>query len=180
MDPTLRLRELLAREPITTEEALQFFDALPPVELETILGRWRGSGFTTGHRLDGLLEVFGWYGKEFIDAETVHPLLFSARNGEIFKGEPRRMPMSLSLELDVPRGPAMRAAFLVARPLLETHKPRARLRRMEHRGKVGAAMIYDELPVIDVFRQIDRDTVLGIMDLRDMPKPLFFLLRRDT
>ena len=46
-----------------------------------MLGRWRGSGLPTGSPLDGLLEAYGWYGKEFLDAETVHPLLFGDRAG---------------------------------------------------------------------------------------------------
>lgn len=180
MDPTDRLQELEARAPITQQEALDFFDALPPVDARAILGRWRGSGFATGHRLDGMLATFGWYGKEFVDADTVHPLLFSTRGGDVFKVDPRKVPMAPALKFRVPKGDAMRTAFLVARPLLETNEPRARLRMMEHRGKVSASMIYDDLPVIDIFRAIDEATLLGVMDLRGMPDPLFFLLRRDS
>jgi hypothetical protein len=39
-------------------------------------GRWRGFEIRTGHRLDGLLEPSGWYGKLFESVEAVHPLLF--------------------------------------------------------------------------------------------------------
>jgi hypothetical protein len=41
-------------------------------------------------------------------------------------------------------------------------------------------MIYDDLPIHDVFRQVDADTVLGAMDMRGLAQPYVFLLRRDT
>jgi hypothetical protein len=73
----------------------------------------------------------------------------------------------------------VRQAFGGVRPLMYTDKPKARLRTVEHRGVVTAAMIYDALPIIDVFRRVDDDTMLGLMDLRGLPQPFFFLLRRD-
>jgi hypothetical protein len=51
---------------------------------------------------------------------------------------------------------------------------------MEHRGVMTAAMVYDDLPIIDVFREAAADTLLGLMDLRGLPQPFFFLLRRDA
>jgi Domain of unknown function (DUF4334) len=72
-----------------------------------------------------------------------------------------------------------RASFDVVRPLLYTHRPKARLRVLEHRGVATAAMVYDALPIIDVFRRVDPDTQLGLMDLRGLPAPFFFLLERD-
>jgi hypothetical protein len=50
---------------------------------------------------------------------------------------------------------------------------------VEHRGVLTAAMVYDALPIIDVFRRVSSDTVLGLMDMRDLAAPFFFLLRRD-
>ena len=50
---------------------------------------------------------------------------------------------------------------------------------LEHRGVVSATMIYDALPICDVFRKVDDDTVLGLMDYRAFDKPFFFVLRRD-
>ena len=43
-----------------------------------------------------------------------------------------------------------------------------------------AAMVYDALPIIDVFRRICADTVLGLMDMRGLRDPFFFLLQRDA
>jgi hypothetical protein len=75
--------------------------------------------------------------------------------------------------------PAARAAFGVVRPLLHTNRPKARLRTVQHRGVHTAAMVYDALPIIDLFRRVTPDTVLGLMDLRGLPQPYFFVLLRD-
>ena len=39
-------------------------------------------------------------------------------------------------------------------------------------------MIYDGLPILDHFRAVDAATLLGLMDLRGMAQPYFFVLRR--
>ncbi len=40
-------------------------------------------------------------------------------------------------------------------------------------------MIYDQLPMNDVFRKIDQDAVFGVADLTGMKSPFFFILRRE-
>ncbi len=162
-----------------TAEALAFFDSLEPVTIDALRGRWRGSELPTGHPLEGLLERYGWYGKEFIDAETVHPLLFQDAGGTIVTIDPRKLPMNVAPHVPRAAGAVARHALSVLDPLIGTDKPRARLRNVECRGKVGATMIYDHLPINDVFRRVDDDTVLGLMDRRGDPVPFFFVLRRD-
>ncbi|MFT3660272.1 MAG: DUF4334 domain-containing protein [Gordonia sp. (in: high G+C Gram-positive bacteria)] len=158
--------------------AAAVFDALEPVTAEQILGRWHGSEVPTGHPLDGLLDVSGWYGKEFVDTETVHPLLFG-RPGALWAVNPKLMPLGLLNRLGTrfPRWlpPGGTALFRLA----ATGSPRARLREVEFRGRVGAAMVYDDLPIIDHFRRLDDDALLGAMDLRGSRSPYFFLLERD-
>jgi hypothetical protein len=152
---------------------------LPGVTLEACIGRWRGSGLPTGHPLDGGLESLGWWGKEFVDAETVHPLLFQAHGGDVVPLDP--LPLLVRWLLRHPwlmRSRVSRAAFGAVRPLLRTTEPKARLRRLEYRGVISAGMIYDALPILDVFRAADSDTLLGLMDLRGLPRPFFFMLRR--
>lgn len=63
-------------------------------------------------------------------------------------------------------------------PLFATRRARAHLRMTSHRGRITATMIYDGLPIHDVFRKLDPDTVLGLMDRKGLAQPLFFLLRR--
>jgi hypothetical protein len=66
----------------------------------------------------------------------------------------------------------------VLKPAVRTKRHRARLRAVEHRGVVTAAMVYDHLPIIDVFRRVDDRTLLGAMDLRGAA-PYFFILEKD-
>ncbi|MGB3613231.1 MAG: DUF4334 domain-containing protein [Elainellaceae cyanobacterium] len=163
----------------TTEQALGLFDSLPTVDLAFMMGRWRGSGFPTGHPMDGLLEAASWYGKEFVDPDWVHPLLFSGGNNEIYKVEPNPMLMEWMLRLPIPKNDMMKPLLSGLNALLKTHDPKARLRMMEYRGQVTATMIYDNLPIHDAFRKVDDDTVFGVMDYRKSPQPFFFVLRRD-
>jgi hypothetical protein len=145
-----------------------------------MVGRWRGSGLPTGSPLDGLLENYGWYGKEFLDAERAHPLLFRDRSGRPRPVDPALVPVGLLRDhANLAHLPAARATFGVLRPILHTKRPKARLRVVEHRGVMTAAMVYDDLPIIDVFRRVGPDTLLGLMDLRGLPQPFFFLLERD-
>ena len=53
------------------------------------------------------------------------------------------------------------------------------LRRVEFRGEVSAAMIYDRRPIIDHFRWIDDDAVMGIMDEKGKIEVYFYLEREE-
>ncbi|TFV86808.1 DUF4334 domain-containing protein [Blastococcus sp. CT_GayMR16] len=168
------------RDGARPEEALAYFDSLPVVEPKEMLGRWRGSGLPTGSPLDGLLEAYGWYGKEFLDDESVHPLLFTDRSGRPRPVDPSPLPIGLLRDYAgfLQIWP-LRVAFTRIRPLLYTGKPKARLREVTHRGVVTAALVYDALPIIDVFRRVSDDVRLGAMDMRGLPSPFLFVLRRD-
>jgi hypothetical protein len=75
------------------------------------------------------------------------------------------------------------AVARLARPLfglLRTRRPGARLRTTEYRGVASATMIYDALPINDVFRLVDQNTLLGVMDLRGLRRPFVFVLRREA
>ncbi len=165
----------------TLEQALEMFDALEPVDIDFMLGPWQGSGLHTGHPLDGVLEAYHWHGKRFDDSEAVHPLVFKTLGGNTACINPRFMgsPMGLVGKMPIPKSRAAGKAFQLLIPLLSTRKPRARLRMTEYRGKPSATMIYDQLPINDVFRKVDDETVLGVMDRKGMERPFFFVLRRE-
>jgi hypothetical protein len=164
----------------TPADALAFFDERPPVDAAAMTGRWRGTGLPTGHPFDGLLEAYGWYGKHVVDAETVHPLLFRDGDGEPRPLDPAYAPLGLLRRFPwLARTPAARLGFAGVKPLCRTGAPAARLRMVEHRGVVSAALVYDRLPVIDVFRRVAAGTLLGLMDMRDLDRPFFFVLERD-
>lgn len=83
----------------TKAEALAFYDSLEALHVDSLRGRWRGRGLSTGHPMDGLLESSGWYGKQFDDLDSVHPLLFEI-DGEIYRSNPKPKCRSMS-----PSGP---------------------------------------------------------------------------
>lgn len=138
--------------------ACKLFDSLEPVDLESLLGTWRGKEFRTGHPLDSVLKKLNWYGKAFHDADNVDPLLFEVKEGEVIAVDP------------VP--------FMGKQKLTEAVGGEARMRMVEFRGKVSAAMIYDHLPILDHFRKVAEGKLLGMMDLKGDQQPFFFLLEK--
>jgi hypothetical protein len=179
----MRLDQLLPAVPTTTAAALDLFDAAPTVEPDFMIGTWRGAELPTGHRFDGMLAVSGWWGKQFVDAETVHPLLFPTRDGTaLWALNPALAFRGLGLASATPglRNIPLAGPIATLRPALAGRRPRARLRTTRYRGAHTATMIYDQLPINDVFREISPDAVLGAMDLRGSRRPYFFVLQRDN
>lgn len=153
----------------STAEATAIFDLLEPVPVEFMFGLWEGSEFPTDHPMDGLLTATGWYGKRFGDAEAGDPLLFRTTDDKGFFVANAREVMS---RVD------QRVRMCKFREVVETDQPQSRLRMLEFRGKSSATMIYDEWPILDYFRKIDNDRVLGVMDLRGVAQTYFFILSR--
>jgi hypothetical protein len=162
---------------MSREAAEALFLTLGPVPLEMLTGFWRGRAVETGHATDGLLRASSWIGKDFLAADDVHPLVHDGAFGR-YRLNPGLVPLGLARGLGLARLPGTRAAFRVVGLLLATRRPRARLRMIDDRGCLTAAMIYDQLPIIDVFRRVDGDTVMGRMDERGQP-PAFFVLARE-
>ena len=179
MDTLNKLSAILQTGKTNTTEALEIFDELNAVDLDFMLGRWKGSGLHTNHPMDGLLETLNWYGKEFVDRDRVHPLLFTDSNNKIFKVNPLPYSMDLALRFPIPKNEALKPLYSFLISMLKTEKSKARIRMMEHRGKLSATMIYDYLPINDVFRKVDDNTLLGLMDFKGMEQPFFFILKRD-
>jgi len=122
-----------------------YFDSLPAVALDDMIGNWAGGAFPTGDFYDFLLRpkpIARWYGKRFRSENHVQALICRL----------------FGLTVPLPLG-------------------RARLRRVEYRGLVSTAMIYDRLPIIDHFRAVDGDTVMGLMETRGKRGAAFYLRR---
>lgn len=177
LTPSERLARLGAA--CALDDALALFDALPAVRVDEVTGSWAGRELATGHRLDGLLTASGWRGKRFDAVDEVHPLVFATAGGSTFAAEPRRMPLALAGLVPPALVARARALLPLLAPLIRTRRPRARLRQVEYRGVVSAAMVYDHLPIIDIFRRVDADTLLCVMDLRGDPWPFCFVLTRE-
>lgn len=167
----IRLENVLKERKTTVEEAFKLFDELEPATLDFMIGRWKGISINSGHRLDGKLEHSGWYGKVFFNLEEVHPLLyFTEDKTAIYSVEPTSL-----------FGRTEHTGKEEATRVFEkTKEAKARLRNTEYRGRSCATMVYDELPILDVFVKIDDTKVLGVMDLKGDPEPFFFVLERDN
>ncbi|MCK5770336.1 DUF4334 domain-containing protein [Algiphilus sp.] len=146
-----RFRELRGQSGrIAVGELERVYDALEPVECESILGRWKGGDFDTGHPVTQQLAATGWYGKTFHSVEEVDPLICRGADGELFSD-------------------------------LETMGGGASLWMVAYRGKVSATMVYDRRPVLDHFRRIDDDTLMGVMNGKGVlhdGHPYYFYLQR--
>ena len=68
-------------------DAIAYFDSLPPVRTDEIRGRYRGEELRTGHPMEGKLAAAGWYGKQFDGEDKVHPLLFEARERHVHRAD---------------------------------------------------------------------------------------------
>jgi hypothetical protein len=167
---------ILQKKKATVEEALRLFDASPSVSLEFMKGRWKGYEISTGHPIDGLLEASGWYGKLFVNAEEVHPLLFLTLNKSALYAV---NPMLIPLNINFPKWKILKSVMALLRPVLNTKKAKARMRMVSYRGKLTGAMVYDHKAIIDVFAKIDERTMLGVMDRKGESQPYIFVLERD-
>ncbi|ULE31991.1 DUF4334 domain-containing protein [Mycobacterium sp. IDR2000157661] len=176
------LQELLPEVPKSAEDALELFDASDAVDPDFMIGTWHGADLPTSHPMDGLLQASGWWGKQFVDAETVHPLLFPARDGaSLWALNPVLAFGGLGLATKVPllKNRSFVEPIAALRPVLQARSAKARLRTTRFRGVDSATMIYDQVPIMDVFRRLSDEAVIGAMDLRGVRQPYFFVLRRD-
>lgn len=169
------VEEILKTRKATTVEALKVYDELPPVNIEFMMGRWKGFEIETGHPMDGMLGISGWYGKSFESKEEVHPLVMFGGTQSLWALNPKLVP----LEMKFPKIKAIGVIMKLLKPLLQTKKSKARLRMVEHRGKTTATMLYDDKAIYDHFARIDENTVLGCMDLKGNSQPYFWVMERD-
>ncbi len=54
----------------------------------------------------------------------------------------------------------------------------AQLREVKWGGKVQATLIYDKHPMMDYFRKVTEDVVIGLGDIKGRPTDFFFWLKR--
>ncbi|MCO1335674.1 DUF4334 domain-containing protein [Microbulbifer sp. OS29] len=152
------LEKFKNRDQVDPQELLEFYDTLSPLSINSLIGRWKAQGFNTQHPLQYKMDAGKrWYGKEFINPETVYPLLcwdseFKAIN-----------------TYDAP-------LFFRTQQLHTTTEAQARLRILEHRGKTSATMIYDTIPMHDMMRKVDENHILGLMERKGMDGCMFFTM----
>jgi hypothetical protein len=128
---------------------------LATVRVDEMLGSWRGGDFATGHPASALLEKIGWHGKRFDAPLDAHPLICRGDDGRLYANTP--------------------AAGGGAASLWE----------VRFRDEVTATMAYDAMAVLDHFKAVDEQTVMGIMNGKLEPvfgtaDPYYFWLEREA
>ncbi|CAM3383672.1 DUF4334 domain-containing protein [Nocardioides dubius] len=131
---TDRFRRLRDAPAPSTDDLDALWADLPTVGVAEILGHWTGGDFATGHPISTVLSRARWHGKWFDSATDVTPIVCRGEDGTLQANE--------------------RAAGGGA----------ASLWNVEFRGEVTATMVYDKVPVLDHFKQVDADTLVGIMN----------------
>ena len=165
-------------EHMTTEAAIAMFDSLEPATPDLMIGDWRGEGVDTDHPMDGMLEASSWHGKRFVSENEVHPLIHKGLRGKTFSINPAFLPLKLTMNFPL-RDTLIPVLFPVYSLFIRTKSGKARLRQIEFRERLHAAMCYDAKPINDVFAKYDDDTLMGWMDFKGMEQPYFFKLFRE-
>ncbi|KAF7596026.1 hypothetical protein BBP40_003806 [Aspergillus hancockii] len=121
---------------IDEAEVAAVYDQLKPITPETLLGKWEGVSFDTGHPTHKLLLNFKWAGKDFRSVDDVDPIMGYTEDGQ--------------------------------RVWNQEYGHASQLREVKYRGVVSTAMIYDNFPIIDSFRYVAGNVVMGAMDNKDL------------
>lgn len=72
---------------ITDAELDDFWATLDPANIDGMIGEWKGGEFLTGHKMNGQLEKAGWFGKTFMSAGDVQPLVCVDADGKKFSNK---------------------------------------------------------------------------------------------
>lgn len=156
--------ELLRAGKTSGAELDDYFDSLTPASIDFMIGTWAAPEHPAAPN--------GYYGMRFTDADTVDPLLIRTADGnDVFAADPvKAFPLMLQWTTNLSDHADS----------VRTDEPTGRLRMVEFRGIVSATMIYDRQPVLDHFRKIDDNTVLGAAENRGFSGAGFFALHRDA
>jgi hypothetical protein len=161
------------------QTALEEFGSLPPIARRELVGLWKGHGIPTGHPFDGVLENLGWFGKRFTPDMRADALLFRSGDQRLVAIDPKWIPLRLALRFhDVGRMRVASNLFSYLQRRLRARGPVASLKTMVFGGVESAAMVYDDQPIVDHFRQIDAERIMGAMTTKGDERIYFFELQR--
>ncbi len=76
------LASLVAAAPAAIDDVYAFFDGLPAVTCDDMLGEWTGGLVATGHPGEAQLDGLRWAGKRFTTRDDVNPLICLDDNGD--------------------------------------------------------------------------------------------------
>jgi hypothetical protein len=158
---------------------MERFQGLLPVEPHEMIGLWTGRGIPSGHPLDGVLENLGWFGKRFSAQMRVDALLFRQGEKRLVAIDPAWIPLRLALRFHkIGKTRAARNLFSYLLRRLRAKGPVASFKALSFHGVTSAAMIYDMQPIVDHFRKIDDNCVMGAMVIEGDDRIYFFELKR--
>jgi len=158
---------------------MERFQGLPPVEPYEMIGLWTGRGIPSGHPIDGVLENLGWFGKRFLAQMRADALLFRYGEKCLVAIDPAWIPLRLAFrfpKLGRTRAASNLASYLLRR--IRAKGPVASLKAIPFHGVTSAAMAYDTQPIVDYFRKVDDDRVMGAMVIEGDDRVYFFELNR--
>jgi hypothetical protein len=133
-DIRTRFDDLRAAEHAAPADLDALWADLATVRVDEMLGAWRGGDFATGHVASTVLKQVRWHGKRFDSPLAAVPLVCRDDAGELYSN------------VDAGGG------------------GEASLWPVGFRGEVTATMVYDKMPVLDHFKKVDGETVMGIMN----------------
>ncbi|SDU31945.1 DUF4334 domain-containing protein [Halopseudomonas salegens] len=136
------LAKIESGEAYSVDTLMPLFKQLEPVDLDFMLGSWKGGKFDGGEP-----DPINWYGKRFTSPNDVEPLLVRDDEGQVVTYD----------KLGA-----------------------AQMRMMEFDGVSSAALIYDRQPIMDYFRKINDDVIIGLGDIKGQPLSFFFWLEREA
>ncbi|APG87422.1 DUF4334 domain-containing protein [Sinorhizobium americanum] len=161
------------------QTALEEFRSMPPIAPREMVGLWKGHGIPTGHPFDGVLENLGWFGKRFTPEMRADALLFRSGDRRLVAVDPKWIPLRLALRFhEVGRMRMASNLFSYLQRRLRAKGPVASMKTMVFGGVESAAMVYDDQPIVDHFRRIDAEMIMGAMTIKGDERIYFFELQR--
>ncbi|SCW63996.1 GXWXG protein [Rhizobium mongolense subsp. loessense] len=146
-----------------------------------MIGLWKGVGLPSGHPLDGVLENLHWFGKRFHNDMRADALLFERHPARLVAIDPSYIPIRLAIKAaPLGRTAVARKLFLHLQQALRAKGTTASITLRTFEQVESAAMIYDKQPIVDHFRLVSHDELVGMMCVRDDPCRYFFRLRKVT
>ncbi|OWV86377.1 DUF4334 domain-containing protein [Rhizobium sp. R693] len=161
------------------QTTLEEFRSLTPIMPREMIGLWRGRGIPADHPFDGVLENLGWFGKRFTPDMRADALLFQSDKGKLVAIDPRWIPIGMALRFHkLGRASVARSLSSYLQFQFRARGPVASLVTMMFGGVESAAMVYDEQPIVDHFRRIDEERIMGAMTINGDERIYFFELER--
>ena len=157
----------------------KWFKTLGPVLPAEMVGLWRGEDIPSDHPFDGVLENLQWFGKRFLPDLRADALLFQWKPDRLVPLEPAAFPIRLAIRLaPLGRTSLARKLFSHVQKVARAHGTTAKLTLRMVDGLETTAMVYDKLPVIDVFGRVAENEVAGMMVVDGDDRWYFFRLRK--